>query len=165
MPGYSTVFDALPACYARLCSIKFPAHPSTGVQVPQPVYMPGADEPEEFEWIQLVGKVTPEDGETTSVGPVAIRESYLLHIRVQSWVPGSIGPAVTERLGELCEPIQAEFRDITGDNPTGRPKLLDLGGREQMLGTVFERIELGPVVDNEGWGQIADMYLRVVAEI
>lgn len=158
--GYSTVFDALTACHQRLQGLTFPTLAASG-DAPDVVFMEGRDNPTEREFVELVGVVNDHESNNEDGGQARNQESFLLHIRVGTEVEGRTGADVVARLRELSEVIQGEFRDQSN----GRPKPLDLDGRELLLGVGVERIEVQPWPTSQGWAGFSDHYLRVYARI
>ena len=140
---------------ALLRGLSFPASVNTG-DLPS-IYFLDADEVRTAERIELSGQLADGAVEWNSTGAL-VEETVSVEILIYAGDAGQSGSEAVARAVELCEVVQAGFRDQT----TGRPQGIDTAGVIGNYRVAGYDLESFPVVD-DGWGVKYVLFLRVTA--
>lgn len=136
-------------------ALPFPVSVNTG-EAPG-FYFLDADENRSAERIELSGQLGDGEVEWNSTGAL-VEESVSIEILIYAGDAGQSGPEAMARAIQLCEVVQAGFRDQT----TGRPQGINTPGVIGNYKIISYDVESFPVVD-DGWGVKYVLYLRVTA--
>jgi hypothetical protein len=158
-PRRSTIFDALRVIRDAIADADWPTHgdtleaPDVGIG-----FYESADVPAEV--VQVVDRVD-DDAEIAWQRMTGRRETYLLDIVIDSWVPGQSRDAACDRLAELAGVVQDVFHDTatgTARFPTSPTWVME------GTGTIL-RVTCQVQQSTEGWGGRSTVSLTVTAII
>ena len=139
-----------------LDTLEYPPSLNTG-ETPT-VYFMSDDDEKAYERIELSGQLDNATVEWNSTG-AAVEETVTIGIVIYASEHGQTGPEALARAVELCEIVQAGFRNTTTGRPTGLEDITNVISNYRIVGYDLEAF---PVM-NSGWGVAYNLLLQVTA--